>query len=140
MFLSQWYWNLQIYFQVSDAMSKTGFENNKLFTMLVPAIQQYKLKVIVIDFTSHLSWQPNIWDFSHFWNLFTEKKRRKEWKGHLKKLIKAKMRKWFNAKMSNLKKSNFYTVKPLITNTSKEFIKCRILHFLIMECCRYLVF
>ena len=25
------------------------------------------------------------------------------------------------------------TVKPLITNTSKEFIKCRILHFLIME-------
>ncbi len=34
----------------------------------------------------------------------------------------------------------FATVKPLITNTSKEFIKCRILHFLIMECCRYLVF
>ena len=32
------------------------------------------------------------------------------------------------------------TGKPLITNTSKEFIKCRILHFLIMECCRYLVF
>ena len=32
------------------------------------------------------------------------------------------------------------TVKPLITNTSIEFIKCRILHFLIMECCRYLVF
>ena len=32
------------------------------------------------------------------------------------------------------------TVKPLITNTSKEFIKCRFLHFLIMECCRYLVF
>ena len=32
------------------------------------------------------------------------------------------------------------TVKPLVTNTSKEFIKCRILHFLIMECCRYLVF
>ena len=31
-------------------------------------------------------------------------------------------------------------MKPLITNTSKEFIKCRILHFLIMECCRYLVF
>ena len=31
------------------------------------------------------------------------------------------------------------TVKPLIKNTSKEFIKCRILHFLIMECCRYLV-
>ena len=30
--------------------------------------------------------------------------------------------------------------KPLITNTSKEFIKCRILHFLIMECCRCLVF
>ena len=25
-------------------------------------------------------------------------------------------------------------------DTSKEFIKCRILHFLIMECCRYLVF
>ena len=34
--------------------------------------------------------------------------------------------------------SVFTTVKPLITNTSKEFIKCRILHFLIMECCRYL--
>ena len=32
------------------------------------------------------------------------------------------------------------TVKPLITNTSKELIKCRILHFLIMECWRYLVF
>ena len=32
------------------------------------------------------------------------------------------------------------TVKPLITDTSKEFIKCRILHFLIMECCIYLVF
>ena len=32
------------------------------------------------------------------------------------------------------------TVKPLITNTSKEFIKCHILHFLIMECCRCLVF
>ena len=41
-----------------------------------------------------------------------------------------------------LKKLNYVltTVKPLITNTSKEFIKCRILHFLIMECCRYLVF
>jgi len=26
-----------------------------------------------------------------------------------------------------------HTVKPLIANTSKEFIKCRILHFLIME-------
>ena len=37
--------------------------------------------------------------------------------------------------------NEFYTtVKPLIKNTSKEFIKCRILHFLIMECCRYLVF
>ena len=35
---------------------------------------------------------------------------------------------------------DIYTVKPLIKNTSKEFIKCRILHFLIMECCRYLVF
>ena len=34
----------------------------------------------------------------------------------------------------------FSTVKPLIKKTSKEFIKCRILHFLIMECCRYLVF
>ena len=33
-----------------------------------------------------------------------------------------------------------YTVKPFITNTSKEFLKCRLLHFLIMECCRYLVF
>ena len=32
------------------------------------------------------------------------------------------------------------TVKPLITNTSKESIKCPILHFLIMECYRYLVF
>ena len=32
------------------------------------------------------------------------------------------------------------TVKPLITNTSKEFIKCPILHFLIIECYRYLVF
>ena len=32
------------------------------------------------------------------------------------------------------------TVIPLITNTLKEFIKCRILHFLKMECCRYLVF
>ena len=32
------------------------------------------------------------------------------------------------------------TVKLLISHTSKEFIKCRILHFLIMECCRYLVF
>ena len=29
------------------------------------------------------------------------------------------------------------TVKPLITNTSNEFIKCRILQFLIMESCRY---
>ena len=28
-----------------------------------------------------------------------------------------------------------FTVKPLIKNTSKEFIKCRILHFLIVECC-----
>ena len=37
-------------------------------------------------------------------------------------------------------KKYLYTVKPLITNTSKELIKCRILHFLIMECCRYLVF
>ena len=34
----------------------------------------------------------------------------------------------------------FNTVKPLIKNTSKEYSKCRILHFLIMECCRYLVF
>ena len=34
----------------------------------------------------------------------------------------------------------YNTVKPLVTNTSKEFIKCRILHFLIMECWRYLVF
>ena len=37
-------------------------------------------------------------------------------------------------------KARTNTVKPLITNTSKEFIKCRILHFLIMECCRYCVF
>jgi len=28
----------------------------------------------------------------------------------------------------------------LITNTSKEFIKCRVLHFLIMEYCKYIVF
>ena len=34
----------------------------------------------------------------------------------------------------------YSTVKPLITSSSKEFIKCRILHFLIMEFCRYLVF
>jgi len=33
----------------------------------------------------------------------------------------------------------FSTMKPLITNTSKEFIKCRILHFLIVDCCRYSV-
>ena len=32
------------------------------------------------------------------------------------------------------------TVKPIIKNTSKEYSKCRILHFLIMECCKYLVF
>ena len=35
-------------------------------------------------------------------------------------------------------KFQIYTVKPLITNTPKEFIKCRILHFLIMECCRFM--
>jgi len=35
---------------------------------------------------------------------------------------------------------DLHTVKPLITNTLTEFIKCRILYFLIMECCRYLVF
>ena len=34
----------------------------------------------------------------------------------------------------------FSTVKPLISHTSKEFFKCRSLHFLKMECCRYLVF
>jgi len=41
-----------------------------------------------------------------------------------------------------VKQTNYFhdTVNPFITNTSKEFIKCRILHFLIMECCRYLVF
>ena len=33
----------------------------------------------------------------------------------------------------------FYS-ETLNNNTSKEFIKCRILHFLILECCRYLVF
>ena len=43
-------------------------------------------------------------------------------------------------KIVSQKNEHDYTVKPLITNTSKEFIKCRILHFLIMECCRYLVF
>ena len=43
----------------------------------------------------------------------------------------------FNYRIHVLMKS---TVKPLITSTSKEFIKCRILHFLIMKCCRYLVF
>ena len=32
-------------------------------------------------------------------------------------------------------KDNFNIPK----NTSKEFIKCRILHFLKMECCKYLV-
>ena len=42
----------------------------------------------------------------------------------------------------NLPTNNFdlHTVKPLITNTSKEFIKCRILHFLIMECCSLRIF
>ena len=34
----------------------------------------------------------------------------------------------------------FSTVKSYILKTSKVLIKCRILHFLIMECCRYLVF
>ena len=33
----------------------------------------------------------------------------------------------------------FCTVKPLITNTLKEFIKCRLLYFLIMECSRILM-
>ena len=46
---------------------------------------------------------------------------------------------WTNFKLT-VAKCTMYTVKPVITNTSKEFIKCRILHFLIMECCRYLVF
>ena len=49
----------------------------------------------------------------------------------------------FNASdllLNSTQSINCFTVKPLITNTSKEFIKCRILHFLIMECCRYLVF
>ena len=32
------------------------------------------------------------------------------------------------------------TVNPEILNTSEEFIKRHILHFLIMECCRYLFF
>ena len=32
------------------------------------------------------------------------------------------------------------TVKPLIKNTSKEFIKCRFLNLLIIECRKYLVF
>ena len=40
----------------------------------------------------------------------------------------------------NDRANNLDTVKPLITNSSKELIKCRILHFLIMECCRYLLF
>ena len=46
----------------------------------------------------------------------------------------------FLLKAAELVSLSLYTVKPLITNTSKEFIKCRILHFLIIECCRYLVF
>ena len=37
-------------------------------------------------------------------------------------------------------KWGYITVKPLITTTSKEFINRRILPFLLMECCRYLVF
>ena len=36
-----------------------------------------------------------------------------------------------------LKKSR---VEPYLSHTSKEFIKCRIHHFLIMEWCRCLVF
>ena len=36
--------------------------------------------------------------------------------------------------------NNIYTVKPLIKNTSKEFIKCRFLNLLIIECRKYLVF
>ena len=34
----------------------------------------------------------------------------------------------------------FTSYSETLNNTSKEFIKCRILHFLIMECCRYLIF
>ena len=54
-----------------------------------------------------------------------------ETKGELQKVYRKKI---------IIKKKKFDTVKPLITNKSKEFIKCRILYFLIMECCRYLVF
>ena len=42
----------------------------------------------------------------------------------------------------NVYKENNVTIEIYseTLNTSKEFIKCRILHFLTMECCRYLVF
>ena len=52
---------------------------------------------------------------------------------------KGELQKFYRKKII-IKKKKFDTVKPLITNKSKEFIKCRILYFLIMECCRYLVF
>ena len=43
--------------------------------------------------------------------------------------------------LKNVSLAFLSTVKPLTTNTSKEFVKCRrIVHFLIMECCRNLVF
>ena len=34
----------------------------------------------------------------------------------------------------------FTSYSETLNNTSKEFIRCRILHFLIMECCRYFIF
>ena len=52
---------------------------------------------------------------------------------------KGELQKFYRKKII-IKKKKFDTVKPLITNKSKEFIKCRILYFLIMECCRYLGF
>jgi len=54
--------------------------------------------------------------------------------------IKLKFNDYFKKINNGITFSLFATVKPLITNTSKEFIKCRILHFLIMECSKYLVF
>ena len=37
-------------------------------------------------------------------------------------------------------RDDYGTVKPLIKNTSEEFIKCRFLNLPIMECRKYLVF
>ena len=59
------------------------------------------------------------------------------WSNHISFLTNILM-KFFFIVIQNI--NRLYTVKLLITNTSKEFIKCCILYFLIMECCRYLVF